>query len=58
MLSGSDLGAVVAMGSDLDPLLETAIRHSMAVGHMSVEPHKDLIIKNCQRVIYSLQSKF
>ena len=50
LLSRDDVQRVAALGSELDPHIEAAVRHSMAVAQMSVEPHKALITKNCQRV--------
>ena len=40
----------VTLSDDLEMMLEVIIRHSMAVAHLSSENHRDLILKNCQRV--------
>ena len=54
LLTREDLSHLGALDSDLDISVEAAVRHSMAVAHLSVEPHRSLLVKNCQRVSMKL----
>ncbi|ELU13813.1 hypothetical protein CAPTEDRAFT_195498 [Capitella teleta] len=51
LLTSDDLSHIGALDNDLEASIESAVRHSMAVAHLSVEPHRSLLIKNCHRIL-------
>ena len=57
-LLGEDSTTMIGdLPGELDVNVESAVRHCMAVAHIANQNHRDLLVKNAQKVTSNKKSK-